>query len=36
MTFEYLIFAHNLLTLRDLLQNHDYIEMNRHEIIVHQ
>jgi predicted nuclease of predicted toxin-antitoxin system len=30
------IFANNLSTIIDLLQNHDYIEMNRDEIIVHQ
>ncbi len=30
------IFTNNILTLVDLLQNHDYVEMNRDEIIVHQ
>lgn len=30
------VFKKNLLTLVDLLQNNDYIEMNRDEIIVHQ
>jgi predicted nuclease of predicted toxin-antitoxin system len=30
------IFASNLSTLVDLLQHHNYIEMNRSEIIVHQ
>ena len=30
------IFVKNLSTLVDLLQHHDYIEMNRNEIIVHQ
>jgi predicted nuclease of predicted toxin-antitoxin system len=30
------IFANNLSTLVDLLQHHDYIEMNRSEIIVYQ
>ncbi len=30
------IFTNNLLILVDLLQNHDYVEMSRDEIIVHQ
>lgn len=30
------VFKNNLSTLVDLLQNNDYIEMNRDEIIVHQ
>ena len=30
------IFNHNLSTLVSLLQNNNYIEMNREEIIVHQ
>ena len=30
------IFTNNILTLVDLLENHDYVEMNRDEIIVHQ
>ena len=31
-----LIFAKNLPTIVDLLQNHNYVEVNRSEIIVHQ
>ena len=30
------IFSNNLIMLVDLLQHHDYIEMSRDEIIVHQ
>jgi predicted nuclease of predicted toxin-antitoxin system len=30
------VFKNNLSTLVDLLQNNDYIEMNRDQIIVHQ